>query len=397
MELEKLGLGQTVNLRDSKNLLKEIGEICGFEGASSFPGAQPVTLNREALQDLRQKDYFVCEKSDGLRAILYIKQIKHKTYAFFTDRNGSVVRIKKPFPLIGSALLDGEIIKNSAGSYIYMVFDMAIYQGVSICNRSLTERLSAAMRYLQQTESWLSSQGEAQKQTESNEHHSIQIQIKRMHKSYGLCEVYRQIIPTLQHENDGLIFTCVDYPYKAGTCPAYFKWKPPHLNSVDFRIQKAGTADGLYLLLAMAPGREVVFDWYWKDPILCDLEENARTRKGVAQTNHYGEIESYDDLDGQIGEFAYKSREYTIDISDYSLVQGRWSLLRVRRDKNMPNGYKTAASVMASIRENLMYKELEMNAEWIRNNWKEREARAQRRHAPALGDAERAKKQKNAV
>lgn len=44
------------------------------------------------------------------------------------------------------------------------------------------------------------------------------------------------MIPSLPHENDGLIFTPVYAPYIKGTCKQLFKWKPAGLNSVDFRI-----------------------------------------------------------------------------------------------------------------------------------------------------------------
>jgi hypothetical protein len=38
----------------------------------------------------------------------------------------------------------------------------------------------------------------------------------------------------MNHENDGLIFTKVDSPYKPGRDFNIVKWKPPHLNTIDF-------------------------------------------------------------------------------------------------------------------------------------------------------------------
>ena len=38
----------------------------------------------------------------------------------------------------------------------------------------------------------------------------------------------------LPHENDGLIFTKLNSPYKPGTDDTLIKWKPPYLNSIDF-------------------------------------------------------------------------------------------------------------------------------------------------------------------
>ena len=81
-----------------------------------------------------------------------------------------------------------------------------------------------------------------------------------MQFAYGLSEVINQI-PKLEHGTDGFIYTKVDAPYKAGTDDAMcvclnhhltalpplgftsdlpwrrLKWKPPHENSVDFKLE----------------------------------------------------------------------------------------------------------------------------------------------------------------
>ena len=41
----------------------------------------------------------------------------------------------------------------------------------------------------------------------------------------------------LLHENDGLVFTVNDCPYYAGTCQEIVKWKPSHMNTIDFRAK----------------------------------------------------------------------------------------------------------------------------------------------------------------
>lgn len=39
----------------------------------------------------------------------------------------------------------------------------------------------------------------------------------------------------LGHKTDGLIFNRNDEEYISGTCEYLLKWKPPELNSIDFR------------------------------------------------------------------------------------------------------------------------------------------------------------------
>lgn len=38
-----------------------------------------------------------------------------------------------------------------------------------------------------------------------------------MERAYAVDKVFSTVIPSLQHGNDGLIYTCVTTPYTAGT------------------------------------------------------------------------------------------------------------------------------------------------------------------------------------
>jgi mRNA guanylyltransferase len=57
-----------------------------------------------------------------------------------------------------------------------------------------------------------------------------------MERAYAIDKIFAVDVPQLQHGHDGLIFTCVQKPYSAGTDENILKWKPPSENSVDFKL-----------------------------------------------------------------------------------------------------------------------------------------------------------------
>jgi len=48
-----------------------VARLCQLEN-ERFPGSQPVSFAVDDLQKLDTKDYWVCEKSDGVRVLLFI-------------------------------------------------------------------------------------------------------------------------------------------------------------------------------------------------------------------------------------------------------------------------------------------------------------------------------------
>lgn len=62
------------------------------------------------------------------------------------------------------------------------------------------------------------------------------IEMKQMFKCSRMDYIFDHVIPNLEHGNDGLILTPVRTPYIHGTDRNLFKWKPPDLNTVDFKL-----------------------------------------------------------------------------------------------------------------------------------------------------------------
>ncbi len=52
-------------------LSERVATLCGLRG-SKFPGSQPVSFTLKSLDMLEKMDFWVCEKSDGVRVLVFI-------------------------------------------------------------------------------------------------------------------------------------------------------------------------------------------------------------------------------------------------------------------------------------------------------------------------------------
>ena len=62
----------------------------------------------------------------------------------------------------------------------------------------------------------------------------IDLFMKEMFRVQDAHVLFDHVLPKLEHENDGLIFTVDGAPYYPGTCPQIWKWKPMELNTIDY-------------------------------------------------------------------------------------------------------------------------------------------------------------------
>lgn len=54
-------------------LSQRVAELCGLPpNSTKFPGAQPVSMTVKSLEMLEKMDFWVCEKSDGVRVLVFI-------------------------------------------------------------------------------------------------------------------------------------------------------------------------------------------------------------------------------------------------------------------------------------------------------------------------------------
>lgn len=174
----------------------------------------------------------------------------------------------------------------------------------------------------------------------------FKLKMKQMWKPYGLRELFERVIPSQGHENDGLIFTPVRDGYVAGTCHRLLKWKPSEMNSIDFQIVITG-GEGGQLFMA-SHGKPC----YYTD---FDPKQDSDLMKTVQD----GEIVT---LDGKIAEFRLNPAH-----------PNKWTFMRFRPDKRLPNDTKTVEKVLQSIKDNVKSEDLLEREAVMRANWKSRE------------------------
>jgi len=114
----------------------EVANLLGRNNPS-FPGAQPVSFTRRHLEELTRQDYYVCEKSDGFRYLLYLTVDGNEECHYLIDRRNNYWYIPKgalhfPIPRNVEAfhrdtLIDGELVMDKLpNGHIqpkYLVFD----------------------------------------------------------------------------------------------------------------------------------------------------------------------------------------------------------------------------------------------------------------------------------
>lgn len=114
----------------------------------------------------------------------------------------------------------------------FLVFDCLMLDGNSLIERTLDKRLAyfSEKVFKPYRELWKAFPSELAFQV-------FVVEMKDMQFSYGLEMMFRKVLPSLRHGNDGLIFTCRNTSYCFGTDQHILKWKPANENTIDFKMK----------------------------------------------------------------------------------------------------------------------------------------------------------------
>lgn len=324
---------------------------------TEFIGSHPVNLSKDNIPYLLESDYLVCEKTDGIRLMMFV----FEKIIYFYDRKNKFYQTDLIFDTHHLFLFDGEMYKEDQ-SYVFAIFDTLIYDSASKIDYKLNKRLGYCFEFEK-----IIKKGFIKRRNDSLFTNFFIIP-KQMFKSYAFPQVLESI-KTLKHENDGLIFTPVDEPYKLCSRSFILKWKPPHLNTIDFHIKKTIHTGVFELFCTISTDQ------------LSAFEENRNSYSTMIFFDYYiayndvDNVTDADNIDEKIGEFSYQTGKYSINMEDLSVRQGGWCLHRIREDKDTPNNIKVVLDTIDSIKESITEEDLNQYRQTMMKNYKEREVK----------------------
>jgi mRNA guanylyltransferase len=346
-----------------------------------FPGAQPVSFAREHIAELQKEEYFMCEKTDGIRCLLFLYLREDPIHGFvpatiLIDRKNHYYDVQPPlrFPyhqdpddpgkFLYNTILDGELVHDMMRGQreprlIYYVFDCLVLDGKNLTTRSLDKRIGHLKELLfKPYYRWRSQHGGQPMSPEP-----FAIKEKPLYPPYSLKEMFDNVLPNLPHGNDGLVFTCKRTPYRFGTDPNILKWKPPRENTIDFKFRL-----GEFPLYDPQDGEEGLVEDYHARP-------DRITLLVLHNNNDYQPFAEmyFTDEDWEM----FKSLNQQLDgriIECYRDDHGRWTFKREedgtprwRDDKKDANHISTVNKVLESIEDPVTEEDLLAAAGSIRS------------------------------
>ena len=314
------GVSTVTDINKIREIQQKCQKLSKFKGRG-FPGSQPVSMDKNNIGLLQEREYMVSWKADGTR---YMLMINGADDCYFVDRDNVVFKIdgikffkRKEFPKhLETTLLDGEMILdvvNGVKIARYLIYDIITFESQEVGSCDFRRRILCIDKEIIGPRERAKGEGVIDRNLEPFGVRKKDFwEVRDTYKIFG-----ENFTKNLSHEIDGLIFQPVPDPYIAGQCNVALKWKPPSLNSVDFRLKiimddRPGMLRKLIGYLFVG-GKDTFFD-------------TIKVSKDIKQ------------YDNKIIECSY------------DLNTRQWRFMRERTDKSFPNSFNTAVSVCESIR-----------------------------------------------
>lgn len=360
-------------------LKRRVATLCHLD-YDRFPGSQPISFASGHLTRLEKQDFWVCEKSDGIRVLFFLQtDLPSSTQmVYLIDRHNTYREIggfwfphheRRDQPL-RDTIVDGELVidvdpATNEETLRYLAFDCLVVDSQHVMSRPLDKRYG-------RLRDWFYRPYAAMLHSQVNmlPPQPFSIKVKDINFSYTIDHVFQAIIPSLQHGNDGLIYTCVETPYTPGTDENIFKWKPPSENSIDFK-----------LVLRFPPLKGSPSQPDFQAKPFFGLHVYCGDERGQARYEPYDELYVTDAEWEQMKLSGDQYDDRVVEVH-WDSASSHWRMMRFRDDK--PNGnYKTVVEkIIQSIVDGVEKDSLLGRCPVIRTAWKERMNRGSQAQQP---------------
>lgn len=276
----------------SKRLLAHVNRLWKVS-TPSFPGPQPVSIERKHFDALRSDEYLVGVKNDGERYCIVFANIDNRDVCVLLDRSlvAHLVPLRASKRLYEGTIIDGEMVDGN-----FVAFDCPVYGGIDVHQCKFSERLrhiSRAVACIQRLP----------------DNMAIEVKSFVTLKDIGLLNID-------VGNCDGIVFMPENRKVCLSTHPKMFKWKPNSLNTIDFGVK----------------GRCVY------------LQNDGRLTKKMIKVHHDHLSEHMTD-----GEMYVLECEHVND--------KEWVAIKIRHDKELPNSVYTYQRTLINIQEDIAIEE----------------------------------------
>ncbi|ELU05833.1 hypothetical protein CAPTEDRAFT_167250 [Capitella teleta] len=314
------GVTQVTNDTQLSQIQGRVQKMANWQG-SGFPGSQPISMDLDNVKYLAQKPYRVSWKADGTRFMMLIDGLNE---VYMIDRDNAVYRVPNlTFPKrkdlsrpLTNTLVDGEMVIDKDGDKPvprFLIYDILKFEGQPVGDADFDRRMLCINKEIIGPRHMMITQGKLDKTMEP---FSVRTkQFFELDKARSLID--GRFAQEVKHETDGLIFQPASEKYETGRCMDVLKWKPPELNSVDFKLKIV--KENRPGMLPITKGLLFVGSL---DPPFGEIKVKKELRE----------------LNGKIIECAY------------DMPTKQWRFMRQRTDKSFPNAYSTAKAVCESIK-----------------------------------------------
>ncbi len=324
-----------------------LGADGGSSRAPRFLGSNPVTFLPHYVPTIRyqvanNKPYYVAEKTDGVRYLLWIEPGAET--AVLVNRAAHLFQVKPHAPfktLRHPILLDGEMVRDvRTFKPVFLVFDVLASHGHTHTTQPFHVRqrtlATIALSTLNLPFRLVVKQYHPLAALKTAVFGAIQ-----RHRLTGE-RLFRDREHNLVYRSDGVIFAPAT-PYRSGTDRAFYKYKYPDELTVEFAVRYPKRGERLdthqYQLCLNTKNGFYVYRTYRLQHMSPAEQTRIRALLSDAggQRNHHG---------GSIGEFYYDTQ------------QGRWMLLHARADKTQPNLVNVLVDTLELLTQKITAKKL---------------------------------------